>query len=119
MTNEVTGVNQTDYMKLFTQELTYQDPLKPIDNREFMSQMAQFSALQEAQASGNTLKDILEMTAGNTSLMLLGKSVKINGSNEAGQVVKVNFATDGLPQLSIRINGGTVTSELANITEVW
>ena len=36
-------------MKLFTQELTYQDPLKPIDNREFMAQMAQFSALQQAK----------------------------------------------------------------------
>ena len=36
-----TGVNQTDYMKLFMQELTYQDPLKPVDNREFMAQMAQ------------------------------------------------------------------------------
>ena len=118
MSNEVTGVNQTDYMKLFTQELTYQDPLKPIDNREFMSQMAQFSALQEAQASSGYLKDMLEMAAGNTSLMLLGKYVKINGSNETGQVTKVNFASDGLPKLSIRMTGGTVISELANITEV-
>lgn len=118
MSNEVTGVNQTDYMKLFTQELTYQDPLKPIDNREFMSQMAQFSALQEAQVSSNSLKDILEMTAGNQSLMLLGKSVKIKGSNEAGLVTKINFATDGFPQLSIKINGGIVTSELADIAEV-
>ena len=119
MSNEVTGVNQTDYMKLFTQELTYQDPLKPIDNREFMSQMAQFSALQEAQSSGDSLYKILQMTASNKSLMMLGKHVTINGSKETGQVTKVNFSTDGLPKLSISMNGGTVISELANITEVW
>ncbi|KTD26827.1 flagellar hook capping FlgD N-terminal domain-containing protein [Legionella israelensis] len=50
-----TSINQADYLKLFMQELTYQDPLKPVDNKEFMAQMAQFSMLQEAQASKELL----------------------------------------------------------------
>lgn len=119
MTNEVTGVNQTDYMKLFTQELTYQDPLKPLDNREFMSQMAQFSALQESQVSNEVLNQIMNITEGNECLMLLGKTVKIHGSNEEGHVTKVNFVKNEPPQLSVRMNGSTVVSKLADIAEVW
>src|SRR5688572_24913911 len=69
------GVNQADYLKLFMQELTYQDPLKPIDNKEFMAQMAQFSALQEAQVTSKSLVQLLSMTSANQSLMLLGKTV--------------------------------------------
>lgn len=119
MTNEVTGVNQSDYMKLFTQELTYQDPLKPIDNREFMSQMAQFSALQETQTSNQWLQEIREISASQKCLMLLGKSVQINGSNEIGHVTKVIFNKNELPQLSIKMNGGFITSELADIREAY
>ena len=55
-----TGVNQADYLKLFMQELTYQDPLKPVDNREFMAQMAQFSSLQEARTTNEHLIKLLE-----------------------------------------------------------
>ena len=75
-----TDVNQADYLKLFMQELTYQDPLKPIDNREFMAQMAQFSALQQAQTTNDSLSQLLGMTSANQSLMMLGKTVKIKGS---------------------------------------
>lgn len=118
MTDAVTGVNQADYMKLFMQELTYQDPLKPVDNREFMAQMAQFSALQQAQMSNDALSGLLEMTASNQSLMLLGKNVKIANSNEYGQVKEIKFMKNKPPQLLISINGSNVTRELADITEV-
>ena len=86
------GVNQADYLKLFMQELTYQDPLKPIDNREFMAQMAQFSALQEAQSTNQSLNQLLSMTSGNQSLMLLGKYVKFAGSNESLKVEGIHVA---------------------------
>ncbi|MCW0218339.1 MAG: hypothetical protein OJI67_08460, partial [Prosthecobacter sp.] len=82
MTDAVSGVNQSDYMKLFMQELTYQDPLKPVDNREFMAQMAQFSALEQAQTSSELLGKLAGMTSGTQSLMLIGKSVKFAGSND-------------------------------------
>lgn len=118
MTDAVTGVNQADYMKLFMQELTYQDPLKPIDNREFMAQMAQFSALQEAHATNESLNQLVNLTAGNRGLMLIGKNVTMNGSSDIGKVTGITFTEDANHRLKININGSSVTTTLDNITAV-
>ena len=112
------GVNQADYLKLFMQELTYQDPLKPIDNREFMSQMAQFSALQAAQSTSESVDQLVSMTSANQSLMLLGKQVKIQGNNEPLTVQSVQFFQNKAPNINVSMKGGTVAIELKNITEV-
>ena len=112
------GVNQTDYMKLFMQELTYQDPLKPIDNREFMAQMAQFSSLQAAQSTNESMGQLLGMTSGNQSLMLLGKKVKFEGSDELLTVNGVQFLSNQPPKLMINMNSGQVLKDLKDVTEV-
>lgn len=112
------GVNQADYLKLFMQELTYQDPLKPIDNREFMAQMAQFSALQEAHSTNESMEKLLSMTSGNQSLLLLGKYVTFEGSNESVQVKSVQFVANQSPKLLVYMNGGPVLKEMKEITEV-
>ena len=77
-----TQMDQTDYMKIFMQELTYQDPLKPVDNKEFMAQMAQFSALQQATQTTELLEKLSQMTSSNQALMLLGKRVVIADGGE-------------------------------------
>lgn len=118
MTEAVSGVSQTDYMKLFMQELTYQDPLKPVDNREFMAQMAQFSALEQAQQSTKYLGDLLGTTNSNQGLMLLGKHVKFVGSNVSLQVNGVSFPINDTPKLIMTMNGAQVLKELKEITEV-
>ena len=113
------GVNQADYLKLFMQELTYQDPLKPVDNREFMAQMAQFSSLQEARTTNESLGLLMGMTSANQSLMMLGKQVKIEGDNAIGRVTAIQFPSNAPPQLSIDINGGVIEKQLTEIVEVF
>jgi flagellar basal-body rod modification protein FlgD len=113
------SVNQADYLKLFMQELTYQDPLKPIDNREFMAQMAQFSALQQAQETNQSLDKLLGMTSANQMLMMLGKQVKIKDSDALGIVRNIQFHDHSAPQLIIEINGGQVAKLPTEITDVF
>lgn len=124
MTNEInpmqeTGVNQTDYLKLFMQELTYQDPLKPVDNREFMAQMAQFSSLQEARSTNGALSELIIQTSANRSLMMLGKQVRVDGSDATGQVTHIQFSATQAPLLTIAINGEIVQKQLGEITDVY
>lgn len=113
-----TNVSQADYMKLFMQELTYQDPLKPIDNREFMAQMAQFSALQTTQETNQYLDMLTGMMSANQSLMMLGKTVKIEGFEEEGLVKQIKIEPNAPPKLVIDINGSFVDKQLNEITGV-
>ncbi|RAP36960.1 hypothetical protein B1207_05890 [Legionella quinlivanii] len=112
------NISQTDYLQLFTKELTYQDPLKPIDNREFMAQMAQFSSLQEARSTNESLRRLLELTSSSQSLMLLQKSVKLRDSNQLGKVIDIEFPDSSPPLLNISVNGGYVKKTLLDVSEV-
>lgn len=52
------GMSQSDFLKLMTTQLQAQDPTNPVDNSQFVSQMAQFSQLSATQdllSSVNTL----------------------------------------------------------------
>ena len=37
------------FLRLLTTQLRYQDPLKPIDDQDFIAQMAQFAALEQCK----------------------------------------------------------------------
>jgi len=48
------SLGQEEFLKLLTTQLTHQDPMKPMENGEFLGQMAQFSTvsgIQDLQAS--------------------------------------------------------------------
>lgn len=114
------GIGQADYLKLFMQELTYQDPLKPVDNKEFMAQMAQLSSLQEAQTTNRTLALLTQWVGGNQGLMLLGKKVTIRGTDQEGIVNKIEFLANAPPMVHVLMNqGGNLRVQLMDIVAVW
>jgi flagellar basal-body rod modification protein FlgD len=47
-----------DFLKLMTAQLQQQDPFSPMDNKEMLAQMAQFSSLSGVTEMGDTLKQI-------------------------------------------------------------
>lgn len=47
-----------DFLKLMTTQLQQQDPFSPMDNKEMLAQMAQFSSLSGITEMGDTLKAI-------------------------------------------------------------
>ncbi len=52
-----TSTDKDLFLKLLMTQMQNQDPLDPVDDKEFLSQMAQFSALEQAQNINATLTE--------------------------------------------------------------
>jgi flagellar basal-body rod modification protein FlgD len=50
-----TTLDQSDFLALMTAQLKNQDPTKPIDNTEFVAQMAQFSTVTGISQTNTSL----------------------------------------------------------------
>ena len=104
------GLSQQDFLKVLTTQLQFQDPLKPMDNDQFLAQMAQFSTLGLMQEQNGATNSLLTIQAASQTVGLLGKSVQVNTSTgvATGSVSSITFQADGTPQLSIKLADGTV-----------
>lgn len=52
------ALGQGDFLKLMITQLQQQDPFEPVDNKDMLAQMAQFSALAGSTTTNDTLADI-------------------------------------------------------------
>ena len=76
-------LGQADFLKLMTTQLQNQDPFAPMDNADFIAQMAQFSTVTGITDMGQTLKgmsDQLQEFRIATASNLLGHSVLVPGN---------------------------------------
>ena len=75
-------LGQEDFLKLMTTQLQNQDPFAPMENREFIAQMAQFSTLTGITSMDESLKNVaakLGETRIATAANMLGHSVLVPG----------------------------------------
>ncbi len=75
-----TELNQEDFFALLTTQLAQQDPFKPLDNTEFVAQMAQFSSLESLQAMQTSFSDLASSMTSNQALQasaLVGRTVLV------------------------------------------
>jgi len=77
------SLGQNDFLKLMTTQLQNQDPFAPMDNGDFIAQMAQFSTvtgITEVNSSLQKLVDKFDQGRIATAANLLGHSVLVPGS---------------------------------------
>ena len=97
-------LGKQDFLKLLVAQLRNQDPMKPMEDREFIAQLAQFSSLEalqnlEKKLDGNSANDVIGQAAA-----LIGKHVEAtlaDGSHISGPVSEVRFAS-GTPHLIVQ-----------------
>lgn len=91
-TNPQTGAGNTggssklgldDFLQLLVTKLQYQDPLKPMDDEDFIAQLAQFSSLEQMNRIADGIRDsnkwdFLQMQSINNTMAagLIGKDIK-------------------------------------------
>lgn len=81
--NASASLGEDDFLKLLAIQLQYQDPLEPMENTEFIAQLAQFSTLEGITSMGKSLLSMSSQIGSMNNLYttsLIGKSVKVYGS---------------------------------------
>src|SRR5690349_5641714 len=96
------GISQESFLRILLTQLRFQDPMKPMDNQQFVAQLAQFSALEINRQQSEKVDSLLSMQATNQALALIDKEVELVGANagNVGRVTAVSFAT-GEPRLTV------------------
>jgi flagellar basal-body rod modification protein FlgD len=109
------------FLKLLVTQLKTQDPLSPMEDKEFISQLAQFSTLEQMQVMGQQMETVggyvqvineslaaaLQSQSGFSALTLIGRTVEAVDPDDpdgiktiTGTVESVKFE-NGLPLLRV------------------
>ena len=109
-------IGKDAFLKLLVAQLKYQDPMKPTDSTEFMSQTAQFTQVEK-------LEEIADQNAANirtqgltTASALIGRTVKYQdatGAYASGVVTGASLNADGV---TLKVSGKD--ADLTSVTEV-
>lgn len=116
-------LTQADFFALLTKELANQDPTKPVDNNEMISQMTAFSTTDGVQQLNDSFADFSSSMTSSQALQassLVGRSVLVEdnvfGMNE-GEEVKGKIVTD-TPASNVNIYVENIAGEIIQTVSV-
>ena len=118
-------ITTDSFLTLFTTQMRYQDPLDPQDNSEFLSQLAQFTTLEQTSQQTEYLADLASLDTASLQLDqigiasgFIGKTITYSDENGEGEytgvVEGVKLEEDGT--VSFVIDGESVS--ISNFIQV-
>lgn len=117
-----TQLGQTDFLRLMTEQLKNQDPLKPLQNAEFLGQLAQFSTVQgieNMQGAMNAVASVMESDQTLRAAALVGHDALVEASNVTLQTAGAGIDGEivanaaGPVQIEILDAGGQVVQRMS------
>ncbi|MGE5397844.1 MAG: flagellar hook capping FlgD N-terminal domain-containing protein [Chitinophagales bacterium] len=106
----INTLGKDDFFKLLITQFKYQNPLEPMDNTEYISQLANFSSLEQMNnlnttvtSLGSLVQDsIIPMIGLQQAAMCLGQKVEyVSGEQQLSGIVKSVSMQDGMPILVV------------------
>jgi flagellar basal-body rod modification protein FlgD len=105
-----------DFFKLLTAQMQAQDPMQPVDNTQFLTQLAQYTQLQQQLSTNNTLSSMAALQQSLSALQtmtqtasMIGRTVDYvdptSGADMSGNVTGVS-ASNG--QVVLDVDGSKV-----------
>ena len=103
-------IGKNDFLQMLVAQMKYQDPLNPMDNTQMMSQMAQFSSLEQMTNMASSFSQL-------SAVALLGHTIRATAST--GQVItgKVVSVTPNQDIPFMTLDDGSVVA-LPDVQEV-
>jgi|SRR5579875_995690 len=115
-TGSAQAMGENDFLQLMMDQLQNQDPLDPSDPTQYMSELAQFSSLeQENNIATNTQQSASQQQTA-SALSLLGANVTYinsSGQQETGTVSKVDMSSTSGPTLTVGSVSGISLSSIS------
>ncbi len=97
------ALDKNDFLKILITQLSHQDPTQPMDDKAFISQMAQFSSLEQMTNMSEGLTKVADLISRSQAVSLLGSAVEIsNGESTVSGIVEAVTSGD-FPQ--VLVNG--------------
>jgi flagellar basal-body rod modification protein FlgD len=96
-------MGKDQFLKLFVAQLQHQDPMNPMNDSEFMGQMASFSTLEQVSNLAAANERVASNLTASSAIGLIGRTVSYVDENDqihTGKVDKVTTA-GGVPTLTV------------------
>lgn len=97
------SLGKDDFLKILITQLSHQDPMSPMEDREFIAQMAQFSTLEQMTGMAKDFAKLTTMISGSEASSALGKNVELTEGEQTIQGVVKAVTRGETPQ--ILVNG--------------
>ena len=106
---QASSLGLQDFLKVLLTQLSYQDPLKPMDNQEFMAQIAQFTSVEQTQQLNTKIEALINNQAALQSVGLIGRVVDATTASGTltGTVTALSLQGSS-PSLSVKTASGAV-----------
>ena len=113
------SLDKDAFLSLLVTQLQYQDPLSPMDNSEYLAQLAQFSALEQMTNVADNLSSLSDVVKNMDTSVLVGQLSSMidknvtwsDGRNVVNKgAVKGVSISDGTPSLIVETADGKQTS---------
>jgi flagellar basal-body rod modification protein FlgD len=113
-TAQANTINQEEFLKVLLTNLQFQDPLKPLDNQQFLAQMAQFSSLEQTRQLNDQIGQLLSVQSSTQSIGLIGKTVEVLSSNGSvvGSITTARFQ-NGIPLFTVKQDNGQFLTDVS------
>jgi flagellar basal-body rod modification protein FlgD len=111
-------LGKDQFLKLFVAQLQHQDPMNPMQDQDFMGQMASFSTLEQVTNMAKANEAIASNLSLTQSVGLLGRTVTRTDDAKVahtGRVENVNHTKDGKTVLTVN---GTEGVDPTTITQI-
>ncbi|HZO27817.1 MAG TPA: flagellar hook capping FlgD N-terminal domain-containing protein [Chloroflexota bacterium] len=110
------GMGKDDFMQLLIAQLKNQDPMKPMEDKEFITQLAQFSSLEAMEKMTDQMEELTSSQMLVQAATLIGKQVTAkleNGEVVTGTISQVKMISG---QPTAVVNGKEIDTSL--ITQI-
>lgn len=89
-------LDKDDFLKILITQLQHQDPTNPMQDKEFIAQMAQFSSLEQMTNMASSFGKLSSVLNSSEAQSLLGRNVEVLDGDKAifgkvSQVVRGEF----------------------------